>query len=52
MAVLGIPWHSSGEDLALTLTGARVISLVSKVRFYKPHSMAKKEAALASYYYL
>ena len=43
MAGLGIPWHSSGEDSALSLMGAWVQSLVSKVRFYKPHSMAKKK---------
>lgn len=43
MAALEIPWHSSGEDLALSLTVAWVLSLASKVRFYKPHSMAKKK---------
>ena len=46
MAVLGIPWHSSGEDSALSLTGAWVLSLASKVSFDKPHSMVKKRGSL------
>ena len=38
-----IPWRSSGEDLALSLTRARVQSLVGELRSHKLHGVAKKK---------
>ena len=40
--MFGLPWQSSGWDPVLPLLGARVWSLVGKLRSYKLHGMAKK----------
>ena len=39
----GLPWWSRGSDSVLPVKGAQVQSLVRELRFYMPHSAAKKK---------
>ena len=41
-SLLGLPWHSSGEDSELPLQGVQVRSLVRELRSCVLHGAAKK----------